>query len=504
MEEIPPKAGTSRQESMHKSLRKGVEKRRVGVKAAEASIGTCLYRWNERRMSEKVGLGHSPVPAPVNRHQEFSVDQEEIFGTGVFQNSNSFSDDDLEDGADVDARGKDSTMDSSSEDGNYGTDDNDNVRITKEDTYHRVLEYAMYMKNLAQDFQAKCDAPTMKVNVIQFVGRSLLLFSSRARYSRPDAEKCNERLTSILNAFGFQQLPMPGDGDFLHCISISLSSFLTRNQENTNLSQYLKSIGISIEMSNEDKINVLRQLIVQEFAGPNRHVYEPFMISSTTDSYNTEAQKFLKPGHYDSELRNCVPLAMSNILQIPLVIFTSMENYPITQVIHRTRVLSEVPIYLAYNHGDSGHYNLAVEVTRTQSNSTTTETTAKEPDKHLQNEVHVPSQHETGCSCGRGAFGKTERKVNSANTISRAVRVFVICEAATISVPAVCARIRLVLKLKKKASLIRYQERDKNKIFSKISSRQTKDIWKRKQKKPLLRVGWKTNCMLLKRCSCTC
>ena len=32
------------------------------------------------------------------------------------------------------------------------------------------------------------------------------------------------------------------------------------------------------------------------------------------------------------------------------VIFASMENYPITQIILRTRVLSEVLIYLAYNH----------------------------------------------------------------------------------------------------------------------------------------------------------
>ena len=408
LEGIPPKAGTNRQESMHKSLRKGVEKRRIGVKAAVASIGSCLYRWNERRMSEKVGSCHSTVPAPVTKYQDLSVDQEEVFGTGVLQNPNSFSDDDLEDGAEVNARQNDSTADSSSENGDYGTDDENNVMITKEDTYHRVLEYAMYMKSLAQDLQGRCDAPSMKVNVTQFVGRSLLLFSSRARYSRSDAEKCDERLTSILNAFGFHQLPMPGDGDcFLHCISITLSSFLTRNQENSNLTTYLKSIGIKTEMSNEDKINVLRQLIVQEFTGPNRHLYEPFMITSTTDSYDTEAQKFLRPGHYDSELGNCVPLAMSNILQIPLVIFTSMENYPITQVIPRTRVLSEVLIYLAYNHGDSGHYNLAVEVTRAQSNSSTTESTGKEPDKHLQVEVDVPSQHEAGCSCGRGAAGKT-------------------------------------------------------------------------------------------------
>lgn len=408
LEGIRPKAGTSRQESMHKSLRKGVEKRRIGVKAAVASIGTCLYRWNERRMSENAGSCHSAVPAPVTKYQDLSVNQEEVFGTGVLQNPNSISEDDLEDGVEVNATQNDSSTDNSSDEEDCGTDDDNNVMISKEDTYHRVLEYAMYMKSLARDLQSKCDAPTLKVNLTQCVGRSLLLFSTRASYSRPDAEECDERLTSVLNAFEFQQLPMPGDGDcFLHCISITLRSFLTRTQDNSNLITHLKTIGINTEMSNEDKINVLRQLIVQEFTGPNRHLYEPFMITSTTDSYDTEAQKFLQPGHYDSELGNCVPLAMSNILQIPLVIFTSMENYPITQVIPRTRVLSQVPIYLAYNHGDSGHYNLAVEVTRTQSNSATTKAMGKEPDKHSQVEVDVPSQHEAGCSCGRGNAGKT-------------------------------------------------------------------------------------------------
>ena len=322
LEGIPPKAGTSRQESMHKSLRKGVEKRRIGVKAAVASIGTCLYRWNERRISENVA-----VPAPVTKYQDLSVTQEEVFGTGVLQNPNSINEDDLEDGAEVNATQNDSTTDNSSDEEDYGTDDDNNVMITKEDTYHRVLEYAMYMKSLARDLQSKCDAPTLKVNLTQCVGRSLLLFSTRASYFRPDAEECDERLTSVLNAFEFQQLPMPGDGDcFLHCISITLRSFLTRTQDNSNLITHLKSIGINTEMSNEDKINVLRQLIVQEFTGPNRHLYEPFMITSTTDSYDTEAQKFLQPGHYDSELGNCVPLAMSNILQIPLVILFYVDG----------------------------------------------------------------------------------------------------------------------------------------------------------------------------------
>ena len=218
------------------------------------------------------------------------MSQEEVFGTGVLQNPNSISEDNLEDGAEVNATQNDSTTDNSSDEEDYRTDDDNNVMITKEDTYHRVLKCAMYMKSLARDLQSKCDAPTLKVNLTQCVGRSLLLFSTRASYFRPDAEECDERLTSVLNVFEFQQLLMPGDGDcFLYCISITLRSFLTRTQDNSNLITHLKSIGINTEMSNEDKINVLRQLIVQEFTGPNRHLYEPFMITSTTDSYDTEA-----------------------------------------------------------------------------------------------------------------------------------------------------------------------------------------------------------------------
>ena len=91
LENIPPKAGTSRQESMHKSLRKCVEKRRVGVKVAVASIGTCLYRWNERRLSGKTTS--SPV-APITEYQDSTVisDDQDVFGIGVIQENDNVDD----------------------------------------------------------------------------------------------------------------------------------------------------------------------------------------------------------------------------------------------------------------------------------------------------------------------------------------------------------------------------------------------------------------------------
>ena len=55
--------------------------------------------------------------------------------------------------------------------------------------------------------------------------------------------------------------------------------------------------------------------------------------------------------------------------------------------------------------------------------------------------------------------------MNFANTISHAVRVFALCKAAVINVHVVHAQIRLVekpwIKLKKKACLIHFQEREK-------------------------------------------
>jgi len=155
-------------------------------------------------------------------------------------------------------------------------------------------------------------------------------------------------------------------------------------------------------MLEDEKVIVLRRLIVEEFFGPNRHIYEPFLVTST-DGYDNEAQCFHRPGFYDSELGNCVPLAMSNILQVPIVIFTSMENYPITHVIPRGRVLSEVPFYLAYDHSGSGHYNLVVEETSADSRTPSFHSADVPPLASPNPGTKSVENSTTKCSCGRGA-----------------------------------------------------------------------------------------------------
>lgn len=80
-------------------------------------------------MSDKVESCYLPVP--VNHYQNLTVGQKEVFGTGTIQNLNNFSNDDSEDGNDVNARENNSTADSSSkdEDEDSGNDDNNDVRM---------------------------------------------------------------------------------------------------------------------------------------------------------------------------------------------------------------------------------------------------------------------------------------------------------------------------------------------------------------------------------------
>ena len=97
-----------------------------------------------------------------------------------------------------------------------------------------------------------------------------------------------------------------------------------------------------------------------------------------------------------------------------------------------------------------------------------------EPPLDPPQEIDPTIQHKAGCSCGAELRGR-QGKMNSADHIRRAVLVFVIYVAAMIIVLVIRASIhsveRLKRKLKKKASLICYRERDENKTFKKISTK---------------------------------
>ena len=88
-------------------------------------------------------------------------------------------------------------------------------------------------------------------------------------------------------------------------------------------------------------IRILRQCLVNEYA--------PF-ITSNEKNFEDMAKKFLTPVHFVSEIGNSMSMAMTNVLSLPIAIFTGMQNMPIILVTQGSNVSG-----LAYEHTGTGH-----------------------------------------------------------------------------------------------------------------------------------------------------
>ena len=136
---------------------------------------------------------------------------------------------------------------------------------------------------------------------------------------------------------------------------------------------------------------------------PHREIFTPWTFR--VHGYN----KFVNRGFFDCELGNATsPLALANVLRVPLDIMSSTENFPVIPVIAR-ETLTNAPMYITYQRIGSGHYDATIETHQEHiplsSSAVTTPTTPDQVEDHLPSEnVHV------GCRSGRGnAKNKQER-----------------------------------------------------------------------------------------------
>lgn len=162
-----------------------------------------------------------------------------------------------------------------------------------------------------------------------------------------------------------------------------------------------------------------------------------------------------------------------------------MENYPVTHVIPRSRILSEVPLDLAYGHSGSGHYNSVIEETTADSGSVSFEQShhltgvppATSPNSSMKSEENC----ETKCSCGRGAVRKARESEFCKTYKSRCP-----CFRALQSCNDFCGwhswPIRLVGTCETQTTWNHFPEREQSKTFSKMSAKQIEATRKREPK----------------------
>lgn len=108
----------------------------------------------------------------------------------------------------------------------------------------------------------------------------------------------------------------------------------------------LSSLGLTADMEITELANALRELVVEEWTGPNAEEYMNFIDSEV--NFYSEVSKYRTPGYFHGPLGDLMPIAMSNILNLPMCIITSESHTPVISICPRQAVTGSVPIMLAY------------------------------------------------------------------------------------------------------------------------------------------------------------
>ena len=103
---------------------------------------------------------------------------------------------------------------------------------------------------------------------------------------------------------------------------------MMRNNQCNDYVSFLNELGLTRELDLEQVADRLRHLIVNEWQGPNMHEYKQFLVGEDPDVF-IEAERFRNSGTFATSLGDCMPLAMSNVLRIPILILSTQASTPV-------------------------------------------------------------------------------------------------------------------------------------------------------------------------------
>ena len=138
-------------------------------------------------------------------------------------------------------------------------------------------------------------------------------------------------MQNIATSFGLQIVPVSADGNcFFRSVAFQIHQVM-HSDCSAELRRHLQNLGISPEVTTEDLQLLLRHLLVEEWMN-NRDEYQSFIDPL---EFESEVRRFRRNGEFAGPLGDALPLGMANVLNIPLLIFTTVHNMPIVPVAPR-------------------------------------------------------------------------------------------------------------------------------------------------------------------------
>ncbi len=145
------------------------------------------------------------------------------------------------------------------------------------------------------------------------------LFNSIMFIPREEQKADEERLDQVLKSWKQSRRSISRHGNCLfYSVAYNLKMQLERG--NNDLEQILTNVAIHVHESLSQIASALRKGVVNQWLGEHSECYQIFM---TKGQLQTQAEEFIKDGTYSSDVGDLTIAALSNMLQIPVVLFTS-------------------------------------------------------------------------------------------------------------------------------------------------------------------------------------
>ena len=242
-----------------------------------------------------------------------------------------------------------------------------------------TLQSAVCLHQLSRNlYKVSNHSPLLNQKMIPFMSSVTCLFEP-VDSPVSEHEQHQNRLTDIVESWGFQLHPVPGDGN---CCFYALAFSI--HAQCQDIEQKLPQLFADLGTGLADIAHQLRRIAVDEWMN-HQDEYQHYLDGE--HKVADEAPAFLQNRYFFGPLGNTMVVAISNSLGLPIIIFSSASHYPIISIAPRA-CRASLPLYIAFNQAGPGHYD-AVSFKSTSNLS---------PPPQQPGDETNPSR----CTCGKG------------------------------------------------------------------------------------------------------
>ena len=324
--DIPPGAGTNRNERFHRHIKSFFHRSRVGILLAYALLTVIIHAHNT-----SATIAGKVVTRPIAASPVRSVPTCSVKAIGIVP----------------EVREEQSSLSSDHWEVDLSQNMMDMELISS--IYWASLQKLTVMKAVAH----------MGLNLMLNVILKFKPFPLRG------FDQTDVLVQQKLSTHGLFLSPAPADGN---CFFKAVALNFMANPERWSLCLTRAGIFNHDSLTLDTLSHQLRQLSVHELMGGRRMMYEDF-IPQGDDYYSSEASKFLQDGYYDSALGNIIPLALATALQVPFIIFSKNQHTPLMYITPEI-ITVDAAVSLVYTPSGPGHYDAALPCSTPASIST--------------------------------------------------------------------------------------------------------------------------------------